>query len=446
MIQIDATTLRRLQEALRRTVPRTNRNRSPVSASADSRGLRVEVKVPGVQLRFEEAGQFGLGQCTLPLEALLKIPTTSGGGVELESTDDGVTLRWTDGGVPRATRTETVPSPEQTLSEPISWVATTAELRTAFAAARQVCSPETVRFATDRICLRGARRQVAATDGRQLLVWDGFEFPWSEDVLIAPFGMLDADELKAASDWGLGRTEEHVVLQTGSWSFWAEILKDGRFPNVDQVMPHRSASDRRLVLSLHDASFLKKTLPRLPGRESEFSPITVEMNGHVGILAREAEGGPTTELELSSSCYEGAPLRFACDRDHLRRAVSLGLTELRVANANKPVLMQDDRRRCLFVPLGSSTLSSEAAAFRLRSSDAQPPVRSPRRPDTPAPATKAPAAEEPAIATACAPTAPTLDSAAVASLQYGLGQVARDLDRLIQSLGHRAIAASPVPS
>jgi hypothetical protein len=430
MIRIDATTLRRLQNVLRRTVCRTHRNRSPVCVEADNRRLCVGMQVPGMQARFEEAGPFGLGQCDLPLEALLKIPASSASGVELEPTDEGTTLRWDDGGVPRTTKSEAVPSPEQTTLEPASWMAANAELRTALAAARQVCSTETVRFATDRICLRGAKGHIAATDGRQLLVWEGFAFPWSEDLLVAPFGMVEADELKAASEWRIGRAEGHVVLQTGPWTFQAEILKDGRFPNIDQVMPHHSANDRLLTLSRHDASFLAKTLPRLPGKDSEFRPVTVELNGHVTVLAREAEGGQATELELTSSSYEGAPLRFVCDRDHLRRAVSLGLTQLRIADANKPVLMQDERRQFLFVPLGYSALTSEAATFRLRSCDAPASVRSARRPSTPEPA-----GQQAAIM----PTPPSpesgMNAAAVTSLQQGLGQFARDLDRLIQSLG-----------
>jgi hypothetical protein len=439
MITIDATSLHRLQRVLRRTVCRTARNRLLVSLAAEGGRLCVVLQVPGMQIRFEEAGQFGRGQCSLPLEALLKIPMSDAGGAELEATDEGVTLRWSDGGVPRATNVEAAPSSEQpqTLAEPTSWMTANAELRTVLSAAHPVRSPETVRFATDRICLRGARGQIAATDGRQLLVWDGFSFPWSDDLLIAPFAMLDADELKAAADWRIGKAEGHVVLQTGSWTFRAEILKDGRFPNIDQVMPHRSASDRRLTLSRQDAAFLKKTLPRLPGKDADYRPVTIELNGHVGVLAREAEGGPTTELELSSSRYDGAPLRFVCDREHLQRAVSLGLTELRIADVNKPVLMLDERRQFLFVPLGSTSLTSEAATFRLRSCDAPASVGSHRRPCTPIPA-----AQKAEIASKPSHPEPGMDAAAIASLQQGLGQVVRDLDRLIQFLGHSISPAS----
>jgi hypothetical protein len=439
MITIDATTLRRLQRVLRRTVCRIARNRLLISLAAEDGRLGVFLQVPGMQIRFEEAGQFGRGACSLPLEALLKIPMSDADGAELEATDEGVTLRWSDGGVPRATNVEAAPSSAQpqTLAEPTSWVTANPELRTALSAAHPVCSPETVRFATERICLRGARGQIAATDGRQLLVWDGFSFPWSDDLLIATFAMLDADELKAAADWRIGKAEEHVVLQTGSWTFRAEILKDGRFPNIDQVMPHRSASDRRLTLSRHDATFLKKTLPRLPGKDADYRPVTIELNGHVGVLAREVEGGPTTELELSSSRYDGAPLRFVCDREHLQRAVSLGLTELRIADANKPVLMLDDRRQFLFVPLGSSSLTSEAATFRLRSCDASASMRSNRRPGTPAPT-----AQEADVEPTSSHPEPGMDAAAIASLQQSLGQVVCDLDRLIQSLGHSISPAS----
>jgi hypothetical protein len=59
----------------------------------------------------------------------------------------------------------------------------------------------------------------------------------------------------------------------------------------------------------------------------------------------------TVELVLSRSTTTGKAVRFAVDRNHLHRAVQLGLSDLYVQEATKPLLFQNDQRQFVVMPL-----------------------------------------------------------------------------------------------
>ncbi|MFO0865663.1 MAG: hypothetical protein U0744_13590 [Gemmataceae bacterium] len=370
MITLDAATVRRLDEVLRRSVPRSQRRSATATIHAENGCLRVWMQGAELLVRFLQSGDFGTGRCALRWNEFLKVLSQGRDGLELDPAEG--TARWSDRGVPRSGNIEPVADSAADMDVPSSWHDASSEMLAALAAAHGLCSPERTRFATDRICLRGDRGQIVATDGHQLLLWDGFEFPWSDDLLIAAFPMLDVPELREQSGWRFGRTERHLVLEGGPWTFAAAIEKDGRFPSVDRAVPSPSASDRTLRLSPADAAFLRRTLPRLPGKDADFRPVTLDLNGHVGVLARETAGGSVTELHLCGSSYEGGPVRVVCNRDHLQAALNLGLAELRIANPDRPLVFRDERRRFVLMPLAAAgALHAQDAAFRLRSSDLQ---------------------------------------------------------------------------
>jgi hypothetical protein len=54
----------------------------------------------------------------------------------------------------------------------------------AFTAAADSCDSDSVRFALGHVQVRGEHGSIVATDGRQLLVQGGFQFPWTSDLLV----------------------------------------------------------------------------------------------------------------------------------------------------------------------------------------------------------------------------------------------------------------------
>src|SRR5205823_4870632 len=115
------------------------------------------------------------------------------------------------------------------------------------------------------------------------------------------------------------RTDTHVVLQAGAWTFWLAVQVDARFPRIEQVIPGPSAVTTRL---------------RLDGGDAANEPVTVDLNGQVAVRARASDHGPVTELVLARSGYTGTPVRVSTNRGFLARAVKLGFTAVEVVDAD----------------------------------------------------------------------------------------------------------------
>src|SRR5262249_37663694 len=146
-----------------------------------------------------------------------------------------------------------------------------------------------VPFAVQKLQLRGARGELVATDGRQLLVQEGFPFPWKEDLLVPAVGVFGCRELPQDAAVTVGKTDTHVCVEVGPWSFSLAVDKEGRFPDGEPAIPARTGSVTTCRLSAEDAAFLARALPRLPGQGDDHEPVTVDCNGHLAVRAR-AEG------------------------------------------------------------------------------------------------------------------------------------------------------------
>ena len=248
--------------------------------------------------------------------------------------------------------------------------------------AMNIVSTTAIRYATDKVQLRGKAGEIAATDGGQLLWQSGFQFPWTEDVLVPRIKVFGCTELFGESV-AIGKTATHVCVRSGSWTIFLPIDKEGRFPKVENVIPKMTANCTRLRLDETDAAFLAKTLSRLPGHDNDCSPITLDLNGHVAVRARAEDQDRATMAVLSRSTTTGQALRYAANRNYLARALALGFTEVQFSNADSPALCQDDRRKYVFIGLGKkAALEPSDNELRL-SSDAeavpsQPPITTER--------------------------------------------------------------------
>src|SRR5262249_48249867 len=89
-----------------------------------------------------------------------------------------------------------------------------------------------------RLQLCGRTGQIAGTDGRQLLLWGGFAFPFADDVLIPAVPFFGSRELVKEVDVRLSRTAKHLVVAVGSWTAWLTMDTTARFPNVNSALPH----------------------------------------------------------------------------------------------------------------------------------------------------------------------------------------------------------------
>jgi hypothetical protein len=54
-------------------------------------------------------------------------------------------------------------------------------------------------------------------------------------------------ELAGAKELHIGKTDSHVVLNSGNWTLYLPIDQQSHFPRIEQVIPvARKASDRSL--------------------------------------------------------------------------------------------------------------------------------------------------------------------------------------------------------
>ena len=230
----------------------------------------------------------------------------------------------------------------------------------------------------NQIQLRGKAGQIVATDGKQLLLQGGFQFPWDDNILVPRLPTLDLVGLGVTGPIGLARTERSLILRVGDWTFWLVIDTTSRFPTVEDAIP-RTTRASRLRLDPDDAEVLRATLPRLPGRDEDFSPVTLELARTPVTRARSEKGGPATELVLTRSQVIGPEMRVVMDRRYLLRALQLGFTEIQVVRPEVPLVCRDDRRSYVWMPLDAKT-AVEAGENTLRLNSVETAALSPDEP------------------------------------------------------------------
>ena len=328
------------------------------------------------------------GSVALPIEALADLEGRDESHVALEAlAGDRTVARWSDRGIPQSREYAVAaveglpPFPDP----PRSWSPSPTGLLGALAEAVATAAEADTRYALSCLALRGANGTVAATDGRQVLVQGGFDFPWKEEVLIRRSPLFACRELPRERPVSIGRTEAHVVLRAGPWTLWLEVQAGLRFPDVDRILPGPRDAATRWHLDPDDARFLLDSLGRLPGADQSNSPATVDLNGRIAVRTRSSDQAGVTELVLSRSGYTGPPVRLQTDREFLARAIRLGFAEVEVVDADTPLVCRDDRRVLAWQPLSKDSAIGPSdddirieSDFRPRPTSTRPPDRSPR--------------------------------------------------------------------
>lgn len=305
------------------------------------------------QAQYLLTGEYTNEEIVLSLDALADFEAKSDALVTLEAVEPGtVQARWDDSGVPQV-KSYTSEDPAKLAdypSLPEKMATVEPGIMQALAEATQSSGADAIRYAVNHIQLKGKANSIVATNGRQLLLQRGFSFPWTDDVLVPASPVYACRELSQDAV-ALGKTDSHVTIQAGPWMLHLPIDKDGRFPAVDKVIPKREAAIAQCCLAMEDCEFLVKSLSRLPGGEDEYAPVTLDLNGSVCVRARADGQEQTVELMLSRSQATGKAVRLTMDRTYLARAARLGLEDVYIQDAAKPVLFQDEKRQFVVVPL-----------------------------------------------------------------------------------------------
>lgn len=383
MITISRNLARQLRTVFRRALKITPRGRSyPVTFQTGQNGLLVRVCSPKAAVEYHAPGEFSEEQFAIAFEVLADCEGRQDTPIELEPADGQVLVRWQDGGVPQLVQVEaaTAVDLDQFPRMPEVLAENPPRLWKALLEASETTDPGSLRYALACVQLQGARGRIVATDGRQLLVEDGFAFPWDEDVLLYGSKLFGCPEVLGDPPVRVGKTDDHVAFQLGPWRFWLPTNKEGRFPDVSHHLPRAEEATAHVQLGRTDAAFLVQALPRLPGSEELNEPVTVELHGTVTVRAKAAGQPKAMELVLSNSHWSGQSVRLHTNRRFLARATRLGFQELLVYGPRPPVCCQDESRKFVWALLDpESAIAPKADAIRLESPRQLHPPKAPRR-------------------------------------------------------------------
>ncbi len=364
MIAITRNLARQVRAVFRRALNITPRGRSmAVSFQTGPDGLRIRALSWDAAVEYHVPGDHTIEQADLPFEFLADCEGRKDEPVQLSASDNGrVMAQWRDGSVPQivqydpATPVDTAQfprMPEKVATNPIA-------ILKALHDATESTDPAPVRFATDRIQLRGKTGVIVATDGQQLLLQSGFQFPWEDDLLVPASKAFGCAEWIGCESATVGRSEKWFSLVVGPWTVHLALGVDLRFPEVDRNVPKSADAVAHCQLSADDVQFLVKALPRLPGDDEYDFPATLDLNGRVVIRGKGADHPRPTDVILANSSWSGEPIRINTNRKYLARALQLGFDRLYVYDPQRPILCQDDHRQYVWAPLHPDSAIAQA--------------------------------------------------------------------------------------
>jgi hypothetical protein len=340
----------------------------PVTFRADGGGLTIAAKSHDAAIEFHQPGGFTEEQFAVPFDVLKRCEGGKADAVTLERIDQRVTVQWSGGGIPQVIQADAETTDDDFLAVPSELRPNDARLVCALRDAAATTDNDATRYALNCLQLQGERGKIAATDGHQLLVQGGFDFPWDDDVLIPARKVFASRELHTDQPVEVGKSDDWVCVRIGQWALQFQIEKESRFPRVEDHIPDANSAATTLRLSDADAMFLAKAVKRLPGSDDYNSPVTVDLNGTVAIRAKSEGQSVPTELILTNSSRSGEAIRFNTNREFLARAMKLGFRDVHLTGPEAPEFCCDRNRQYLWMLLGKDgAIESSPEAIRIES-------------------------------------------------------------------------------
>ncbi len=275
------------------------------------------------------------------------------------STDEGVTLdrqsklrgliHWQGGSKPRKLPVELILPGKQHENPALpSLTPVSAKVLSALHECGRSAARDSGRFALSKVQLQGRAGRVIGTDGTIALLYGGFKFGFTDDVLVSALPVFGAKPLSRVSEVKVGRTETHLVIVAGPWSVWLPFDTKARYPDVSGIIPKHPSTTAGI--DEQDAVEMLKVLPTLPGNKDEMRPVTVDVNGSVKIRGRDPDTSETKEITLIRSRSTGPRACVALDRRFLARALSVGCHTLKLT-PDKPFVLEGDGICFVALPL-----------------------------------------------------------------------------------------------
>ena len=366
MITFSRRLARRVRAVFRRALRPSPREESPsVAIVATPRTLRFTARNSQIAVCYEEAGRFTPAELAVPLSFFDDCAGSRIDLVQLTPAESNTLIaRWDDDGVEQLLVVEQRPLPAATdfPSLPEQLTKNPPRLVAALRDAAETTDATSSRYALGCIQIRGKRGEIVATDGRQLLLQRGFEFPFDDDLLIGRHQVFQASELLAADHVAVGLHDGWFMLRAGNWTVQIKVETEGRFPRVDDIIPPIQRSVASCRISPADGLRLVRSLPLLPSDDEQDSPVTIDLNGHFAVRARSPRFATPVEVTLTGHQPQGEPLRVAVNRRYLERVGKLGLGELHLFGRDAALHARDEQRSYIWMPLAASAIVPPVSA------------------------------------------------------------------------------------
>jgi hypothetical protein len=370
MLTIPHSVIRDCLAVFRRALPRPflAKAATPIHILGERECTRLRLLQPDVAVEYFHPSPSRCESLIIPIAAIADCEGPGNGAVQLQRREGGkVELRWEQNG--DSYQREYV-SPK-TLEQPFpAWSARDSandpSLLAALDEAMQIPTGNSGRLSLTCIQLRGKQGDVVATDGRQLLVQGGFQFPWKDALLMARTPIFAARELPRDELVRVAQTKTHVCFRIGGWTIALTIDSSARYPNVDAVIPKADQVKTRWRVGDDEAPALVKMLDSLPAAKEDQAPVTLDLARPVVIRARGENEKRCTDVALPQSNIEGKTLRMVVNRHFLQKALELGFRSVLVTAPDKPLLCQDGKRLYVWVPLDpANALAPQSNAIRV---------------------------------------------------------------------------------
>jgi len=353
LIQITRILAKQLRAIFKKTLNRHGPQTILTFRSGDD-GLFVEANGTSQALQYHDPQAQDREHLLVPLNVLEDVQGAKAEPVFLNTRRAGVLgASWHDKGVfhdleydspePVADAKPFPAMPTQLAENPPTMLAA---LRDAY----ETTDIESNRYALGSIQVRGSEGVIAATDGRQLLKQTGFQFGFENELLLEHTKFFANKELPDDQPVRVGKSDDKtVVFQVGPWSYWIAVA-DGRFPDIDRIIPSTQYSKATLQLNAADAKFMVDNLHRMPNGVTN-RELTLDLNGFVILRATSPTTPRPAEMILRNSRKQGDDVRICTDRKFLARAAEMGFSEIHLPDNTAPAVARDATRTFLWMLL-----------------------------------------------------------------------------------------------
>lgn len=365
MIDIDRRDASRFCALVRRCVAGRPRGLAPpviLHQCQDCLTLSAVLEETAIALTLPRSGR-PEERLVVPFATLAALHGAGRGAATFEVAEGGaVRCHWPERGQTRSQDSGPIPT-EQLAAElpPLGTLhAVQPALLHALHACGQTASRTSVgRYALTRVQLRGQAGTVIGSDGRQLLIWGGFDLPIVEDLLVPAVPVFGSTELAAETEVRVGRTASHVTVAVGPWVIWLAVDTTAHFPDVTAVLP-KSARTAKLVFNEADAAALLQDVQQAGPAGDQAVPVVLAFDPRPAVRWPAGTPGRRGPLNLMRSTCTGPATSVALDATLLARALALGFREVRCASAQSPALFCDEHRRYLVVNCEPATATGSA--------------------------------------------------------------------------------------